>query len=127
MSRFTIALPAATDSPGRARDQVHEACSEWGIEHVSDVARLVVSELVTNAVSHAGSDIEVDLSLRGPFLHVRVRDNSPAEPQLRREKETTLGGRGLRLVDLYANAWGYIRGCGGKVVWATLRAQPAAA
>jgi anti-sigma regulatory factor (Ser/Thr protein kinase) len=127
MYRVNLPLPPTAESPGRARDCVNAVCSEWGIEHIAKEARLVVSELVTNAVSHGGSGIAIELMLRGPFLHVRVRDDSSAEPRLRHGKDTTLGGRGLRLVDLYSSGWGFLRGACGKVVWATLRARPVGA
>jgi len=124
MLRVTMPLPAAAESPGRARVCVDAVCRDWGIRHIANDSRLVVSELVTNAVSHAGSGIELELMLRDPFLLVRVRDDSPAEPRLRHGPTSTLGGRGLHLVDLYTSGWGFLHGRGGKVVWATLRTRP---
>ena len=128
MSRYGVTLPSMPEAPARARECVDHACIQWSVEHVLNEARLVVSELVTNAVRHAGSGVDLELMLRDPFLHVRVRDGSSAPPVLLSENASTnVGGRGLWLVDLYASGWGYLRGAGGKVVWATLRVRPVAA
>jgi anti-sigma regulatory factor (Ser/Thr protein kinase) len=125
MSRFRLSLAPEPEAPARARECVAHACAQWGVEHVLNEARLVVSELVTNAVKHAGSGIELQLMLRDAFLHVRVRDGSSAPPVMPPESPSSaVGGRGLKLVDLYASGWGSLSGAGGKVVWATLRVRP---
>jgi anti-sigma regulatory factor (Ser/Thr protein kinase) len=126
--RLRIMLDPSPDAPGTARDQVAAACAAWGASSVVNGARLIVSELVTNAMVHAGTQIEVDFMLRHPFLHLRVRDASVQTPLMGRkldaDRSGQLGGRGLRLVDRYSSAWGYLLGAGGKVVWATLRTRP---
>ena len=93
-------------------------------------AELIVSELVTNGVTHAGTDVELDVALRNEFLHIRVRDESTVQPVPRMAypgAPPAIGGRGLYLVGLYSTAWGYVVGATGKVVWATLRARPVGA
>jgi anti-sigma regulatory factor (Ser/Thr protein kinase) len=123
--RRTLILPVSAESPQRARDCVTAACEEWDVGHIKSEARLVVSELVTNAVVHGGGDVRLEIVLRGAFLHIRVRDGNPAPPQLSAEESAEAShGRGLRLVDLYASGWGYTQQAGGKVVWATLRTRP---
>jgi anti-sigma regulatory factor (Ser/Thr protein kinase) len=113
-------------APAHARHTVREACVDWGFDHLMNNAELVTSELVTNAVRHARTDVDVEVLLRGDFLHLRVLDRSTAVPQLRGGAEPSLGsgGRGLRLVDVYASGWGYVLSADGKVVWATMRARP---
>jgi anti-sigma regulatory factor (Ser/Thr protein kinase) len=84
---------------------------------------LLASELVTNAVIHARTELRLQLELRGDLLHLAVRDGNPwmlrlvivPGPQAE-------GGRGLWLVDQLAQAWGVNRHPdGGKLVWCTLR------
>jgi len=78
-------------------------------------AILMIDELVTNAVVHVGGTVEVRASLEGSRLHVEVVDDSPELPQLRRP---AVGGRGLRIVDTLASAWGVrLVEDNGKAVW----------
>jgi anti-sigma regulatory factor (Ser/Thr protein kinase) len=82
------------------------------------VAVLLVSELVTNAVRHAGSTLTVAVAIGRAAVRVEVRDRSPRLPALR---ESTGGddewGRGLVLVDALASRWGAERLPSGKRVW----------
>jgi anti-sigma regulatory factor (Ser/Thr protein kinase) len=125
LSRMSLALRPDADAPRRARELVASACAAWGVEQVSREARLIASELVTNAVEHAGSAIEVEVINRAPYLHIRVRDASSALPWMRSAgPRDELKGRGLYLVDVYSGHWGVVSDDGGKVVWATLRTRP---
>jgi anti-sigma regulatory factor (Ser/Thr protein kinase) len=82
----------------------------------------VVTELVSNAVRHAGGDLELMIALREHFLHVSVRDDSPDQPRrILADPGTGEGGRGLILLDAVATNWGSMPVPQGKVVWATLR------
>jgi anti-sigma regulatory factor (Ser/Thr protein kinase) len=89
-------------------------------------ARTVVSELVSNAVEHAGTEIELNVTLRGRFLCLAVRDGSPAVPRLREPAPQgaaaplDIRGYGLRLIGRVAHSWGAEIIPDGKVVWATL-------
>jgi len=120
-------LPRSAAAPGRARAIVREVCDRWDVGSLRTPAELIISELVTNGVTHAGTDVELDVALRNDFLHMRVRDESTVQPVPRMVSaggSPTIGGRGLYLVGLYSTAWGYVVGATGKVVWATLRARP---
>jgi len=67
------------------------------------------------------------VSLRGDFLHLRVRDLSTVVPKMRSaglDANPLAPGRGLPLVDLYSSGWGSVVGPHGKAVWATIRARP---
>jgi anti-sigma regulatory factor (Ser/Thr protein kinase) len=82
------------------------------------VAVLLVSELVTNAVRHAGSPLTVAVSIGRAAVRVEVRDRSPRLPALREQhKAEDEWGRGLVLVDALANRWGAERLPSGKRVW----------
>jgi anti-sigma regulatory factor (Ser/Thr protein kinase) len=124
--RVVLGGSSSIGLPGQARKAVSNACDRWGVPDLRPPATLIISELVTNAVRHAGGDVVVEAMLRGDFLHLRVRD-ARSEPPLPRpgSPEATDGGRGLPIVSHYSSAWGWlVNAGGGKVVWATLRARP---
>jgi anti-sigma regulatory factor (Ser/Thr protein kinase) len=81
---------------------------------------LICSELVSNAVDHAGTMMMLRLSLGNGYLLVAVRDGSPAEPVLAARLPTASRGRGLHLVSAVAHRWGFLPAHDGKVVWASL-------
>lgn len=120
-------LPPGVDAPAAARGMVALACKRWGLDGLSAHAELVVSELVTNAVTHAGSELEVVAALDGEDLNIYVRDRGRSLPQLpasrllRSAAKRRPGGLGLLLVDRLAAAWGTTFGAHGKTVWARLR------
>jgi anti-sigma regulatory factor (Ser/Thr protein kinase) len=81
---------------------------------VLDDIRLLVSELVTNAIRHAeapnGGDVEVDVTIEDRRVRVEVADPGAGfEPQARDDEMTRPGGWGLYLVDRIADRWGVIR------------------
>lgn len=123
--RLSHRLSATAGAPRTARGLVVTACTEWGIEELCGPASLVVSELVSNAVQHAGTDLVLRLARRGDLLHVSVRDGSRVPPTA--PSATTgggplaEGGRGLHLVQAYAACWGTNIHPDGKTVWTTLR------
>jgi anti-sigma regulatory factor (Ser/Thr protein kinase) len=107
-----------------ARDFVRAALTTWDLEDLSDVATLLTSELVTNAVLHAGSVLRLAASYQPPELTVEVRDASTAPPALGRSGDAErTGGRGLVLVDSLADRWGVRNHAGGKAVWFVLTAR----
>ena len=82
-----------------------------------DTAVLLVSELVTNAVLHAGSPVELALSLGRGRLRVEVGDRDPRPPLRMDHSEQSSTGRGLLLVDRAVDRWGVERLPSGKKVW----------
>jgi two-component sensor histidine kinase len=78
-------------------------------------AIVVLNELVTNAVQHAGTAVQVELVLDGNALAVRVRDFSCHPPV-----STSQRGLGLRMVDELAPRWGFEAHEDGKTAWAQL-------
>ncbi|MFE6621473.1 SpoIIE family protein phosphatase [Streptomyces sp. NPDC057740] len=132
-------LPGSALSPGSARSLVRSALTEWadsglpGTEHLSDRlvddAVVVVSELVTNAVVHAGTDVELACRLEDDTgdLLVEVLDHHPSraprDGEVEAPYETPEYGRGLRLVSRLAESWGVTYRTGAKTVWARLPAE----
>jgi anti-sigma regulatory factor (Ser/Thr protein kinase) len=107
------------------------ACETWGLgeaaglQHVANRAELVVTELISNAILHAKTEIELVVALREPFLHISVADGSSAPPRLMSaDSAEVVGGRGLILVEALATKWGYLPTRDGKVVWSMLRLDP---
>jgi anti-sigma regulatory factor (Ser/Thr protein kinase) len=81
-------------------------------------AVLVVSELATNAIVHGGGVLYLEIFRSNGRLRVEVADASPKLPG--RVKVNVTSGRGLRMVDVLADAWGSEPRPWGKVVWAEL-------
>jgi anti-sigma regulatory factor (Ser/Thr protein kinase) len=103
-------------APSDARHALREALGADVSERTLVDAELLVSELATNSVRHAGCDEATELAMearvRGDRVHVRVYDEGggfqatpPAKPDLE-----TAGGYGLVLLDRLARAWGVVRG-----------------
>lgn len=91
-----------------------------GLSHLVDDVRLVVSELVTNAVTHAQTPLTVVLRREGPEVTLTVTDLSPVVPSMGTADGMALGGRGLVIVDALSRGWGVTRGSDGtKTVWAS--------
>ena len=83
-------------------------------------AQLIVSELASNAVLHAGSPFSVSVRWEGPVIRISVQDSSPHPPMMRDASTGARSGRGLRLVDAVASNWGVEQEADGKTVWAEL-------
>lgn len=129
MAEGRAVVPSISDTlfpvPGairHARNLATEACATWDLPELVGPASLVASELVTNAIEHAGTMVTVRFTRRERYIHVAVRDGSAAEPVIAEEVGAGDRGRGLKLVDSVAAHWGWLPSRDGKVVWATLAA-----
>ncbi|MGV9912737.1 ATP-binding protein [Streptomyces tendae] len=114
-------FPAAPDAVRTARSLVRRTLDEWRLDSVGDIAALLVSELVTNALRYATGPIGVRL-VRGPagaagVLLVEVSDPLPDPPRERVARPDDEDGRGLQLVASAARRWGTRPGEAGKTVW----------
>jgi hypothetical protein len=89
---------------------VLDACADWELDHLGEVAAEVGGELVMNAVRQAGTDIVVTVHLGLGYLHLNVHDYSREPPRL--------AYRGLTLVDAVTAGWGTFLTGDGKHVWA---------
>ena len=105
-------LERSTRAPGDARRHVDGHAAELG-EDAWQRARLLVSELVSNALRHGAGRIALELTPMPSLLRVSVRDEGGVVPQARVPDES--GGHGLRLVEDFADRWG--RGARGGLVW----------
>jgi anti-sigma regulatory factor (Ser/Thr protein kinase) len=119
--RESLVLPPTARAARAARDMVSRACLDWGRSSQIQAATLVVSELVTNAMVHAGTDLEVSMTRCGPRLRVAVKDHSGGLPHIQDAGGSGVTGRGLVLVNAFCESWGVLpTGDGGKVVWAVI-------
>ncbi|MEV8548609.1 ATP-binding SpoIIE family protein phosphatase [Streptomyces glaucescens] len=117
-------------APGAARRLLRTSLREWGdlglpgADRVGEDAAVVVSELVTNAVVHAGTDVELECRLEPDTgaLVVEVCDRHPSRAPRDAAGEPAHGipeyGRGLRLVAALCESWGVTYRRGAKTVWA---------
>jgi anti-sigma regulatory factor (Ser/Thr protein kinase) len=111
-------LPALPSSVGRARRLLRGTAGDDLPEELVDAAELLVSEVVSNAVVHAGTPVEIRVSVTdATSVHVAVSDGSPHHPVIRHHADTAGTGRGLRLLTELADDWGVSVGDGGKTVW----------
>lgn len=113
-------------APGAARRFIERALRCWGHDgSVIEDARLLITELVTNAVIHTRSPFSVSIASRSPRLRLAVRDRSSTLPFAgARSTARPTGGRGLRIVAAVADDWGVVTTPPGKTVWAELSAAP---
>ena len=119
-----VELPADALSPARARTIVGDVLHRWQLPQLTDAATLLVSELVTNGVRHAGTGMRLTLT-RQTYLQIRiaVTDKAPtAEVQPRASDDSSENGRGLFLVEHLSTGWGSAADDHGKTVWFELRA-----
>jgi phosphoserine phosphatase RsbU/P len=131
-----VTLPAEPASARRARRFVADALERVGAEAALDSAVLLTSELVTNAVLHARTELMVRVSLaddpagggreaRTPArVRIEVVDRSPAQPERRTYGAHAGTGRGLVLVEALAASWGTTTVDGGKSVWFEVDTAP---
>jgi anti-sigma regulatory factor (Ser/Thr protein kinase) len=146
----TCDLPARPESAKAARDFTRRTLREWQMARLSDVAELVVSEIVTNALRHGmlsarwmpgEHPIRLRLLRQDPYLMCMVTDPDSAGPVRIDTHASAESGRGLQVVESCSVRWGWQPlgagaderapgdaggedgpgGRGGKVVWALLQ------
>jgi anti-sigma regulatory factor (Ser/Thr protein kinase) len=114
-----------------ARHFVDGLLGSWGLAEVSDDVQLLVSEVVTNALIHAGSDVDLRMRAFPDHVRVEVRDfaSQPPVPYPFAASDEGVAeaehGRGLFLVEALARAWNSSPNGRGKTVWLEV-AVPAA-
>ena len=89
---------------------------------------LLTSEVVTNAVLHAGphrptDEVVLCVVLTDDRVRVEVTDQHPGTPRINTSAGSDgLSGRGILLLDILASAWGVVPSGRGKVVWFEVQA-----
>ncbi|MGW7601537.1 ATP-binding SpoIIE family protein phosphatase [Streptomyces antimycoticus] len=104
----------------RTRQFLAECLSRWGLDFYTDEAELLGSEVVTNALIHGDSDVDICLRRYPDLLRMEIRDSDsfPAMlVNLGQEKDEAEGGRGMLIVSVLASSWGNSPSGRGKTVW----------
>lgn len=113
-------LPCDASSVRAARQFVTAELSGAGFADAAHTACLLVSELITNAVLHAGTPIRVVVEGSDDSVRIAVHDGSERAIQRRRHSLESATGRGLLLVEQLSAEWGVDPVDRGKAVWFTL-------
>jgi anti-sigma regulatory factor (Ser/Thr protein kinase) len=109
-----------------ARAFTQETLDHWRVPMAYEVLH-IVNELVTNAVVHTTGIVTLSLDLRGQLVRIVVTDESKALPADRAADKGSTRGRGLILAAAMSRTWGAHDGDRGKVIWADVAIQRAAA
>jgi anti-sigma regulatory factor (Ser/Thr protein kinase) len=116
-------LPMHNAAAGAARRFVRESCEIWAVDPaIREIAELLSSELVTNAVEHAHSSTRLTVTGTESALRVSVRDYS--RTIIPRPRPIDIGafrGRGLHLVAALSQSWGVHQHSDGKTIWINLQ------
>jgi len=118
MRTASTSLPPEPASARACRRFLVATLEGWEADQFADEAVLLLSELVTNAVVHAGTEIQVTITLERDVLRVEVRDDNPRIPRVKHFSMLSGTGRGLALVAGTASSWDVEPlPEGGKKVW----------
>lgn len=117
-----LALDPDPHSPARARAWICLELTELNRPELIESAQLALSELVTNAILHAQTPIQVSVLADGDRVRIEVQDGSPRRPATRTATGDALDpatvGHGIHIVEALATEWGVRRDRHrGKVVW----------
>ena len=117
-------LESRAELVAAARVFVRSRLAAWEVAELTDTATVVASELVTNAVLHARTSIQLRLSWNQPVLRIEVFDENPRLPTIAPPLPEATSGRGLALLTGMATGWGIESRDNGKVVWAEIGGGP---
>jgi anti-sigma regulatory factor (Ser/Thr protein kinase) len=122
--RIRLRLTPTVHAPRMARSLVARAVSTWA-EPLAQAAQIIVSELVSNAVEHARTEVDLHVTQMRDGVCIAVHDEDPTPPASARNARgraegVALRGRGIPIVARVAHSWGYLTGTSDKVVWAAL-------
>jgi anti-sigma regulatory factor (Ser/Thr protein kinase) len=116
-----VRIDASADSIAEARRMVVAQLTSWGLDDLADDARLIVSELLTNAALHAHPPVSMKLTRLSSGVKLEVSDGSTDMPIVQRVGTDVMTGRGWTLIAALSRDWGVLPQPGGKVIWATLQ------
>ncbi|MER0424921.1 ATP-binding protein [Streptomyces microflavus] len=104
---FEMVMEPAGVHVAQARRTTAAVLRQWSLpDALTEDARIIVSELVSNAITHGSGDVRLQLRHDNHELRIGVTDDSTAPARQRRAGATDLGGRGLHLVARLSLRWG---------------------
>jgi anti-sigma regulatory factor (Ser/Thr protein kinase) len=117
--RASVVVPALPESVRAARDWAREVLTAWGVRDEDQYSVITgISELITNAVLHAGTESHLTLDLDSGLVAVTVADSgNRGQPQLTGADTMAVRGRGLSLVRAISDSFGTHRSSAGSTVW----------
>lgn len=118
-----VVLPPDPASAKRARDLITDRCQQWDVAELCSDLALVATELVANAIRHAGTEVVLRLLPVENGVRLEVGDGSTRPLQPRAADAEAEGGRGLLLVDALSTQYGVQADPLGKRVWVELHAR----
>ena len=123
--QLTLTLPATGRAAGLARRWTRDALSAWRVAHLEETAVLLVSELVSNVLRHARTEVLAMVLCLEPegVLLIEVHDADTCEPRPRVPGGLDESGFGFVLVEALAGKWGVRQTATGKAVWVELDAR----
>lgn len=117
-------FPADGASAGGARRFVAATLAAWQLDQLEEVACLLVSELVSNVVLHAATELDLHIRRSDGRVRVEVHDGDVRLPERKFYSPTSTTGRGLVFLAELAQGWGADPTPSGKVVWFELDETP---
>ena len=121
-----VELAADPVSVCEARLFVRDRLRDHGLAEIESDVQLVVSELATNALTHAGTPYTVTVHGDDIGVVLTVKDGSPEQPAVLKVEAMATGGRGMLIVDMLSQDWGSVERPGAaKSVWASFALPPA--
>ncbi len=125
MPSASVSLGCVFSEVARSRSWLRERMGGWArlpeeLTDLTDDALLIVSELVTNAITAGSATVELSLELSADCLLLRVHDQAPGLPAMGAPAPDAIGGRGLSIVDALSTEWGVQQADPGKTTWAAL-------
>jgi PAS domain S-box-containing protein len=122
---LSVVLDADPRNVGRARGVLRDALLRSGAEQLVESATLLLSEIVTNAFVHVGTEVLLRVLSTKEAVRVEVEDAGAHLPARRHYAGTAGTGRGLQLIDDLADRWGADAHSTGKTVWFEMGDLPA--
>jgi hypothetical protein len=120
----SLSLDPLPSNIERVRLFTRDTLAGWGLDRLTDVASVVVTELVTNAFVHAKTAVTVDLQNSDGGVRISVRDGSSLSRRRWKQRKGVAPACGLELVTHLASDWGVEPTGTGKVVWALITENP---
>ncbi len=124
-----VFLPHAPSSVSVVRRRLcAELAASGAYDELADDATVILSELISNALRHArplaSGEIRVAWSWQGDVIRLAVSDGGAmTEPRRARATLSSLGGRGLGIVESLSDGWGVLHEDTGTTVWAVLQSR----